>query len=48
MKTTPASSSYELCKDPDFHCVPTTRPVKVDTNLDRHEQPVLVANRFRA
>ena len=48
MKAGPAPSSrYELCKDPELHCVPAWRPVKVDTNLDRHEQTVLVANRFR-
>lgn len=45
---TTTSPRYELCRDPDFHCVPATRPVKVDTNLERHEEPLLVANRFRA
>jgi len=46
--TPSAAPRYELCRDPDFRCVPATRPVQVDTNLERHEHARPVAAGFRA
>ena len=39
-KTPSTAPRYELCRDFELRCVPATRPVQVDMNVERREPSV--------